>query len=65
LSDPGRALDAIRLRGGADVVAHNGFRCTGEVRLTNAEIGGSLRWEGASLENPGGTAPRRRRVSST
>jgi hypothetical protein len=58
LSDSGRALDGMRLRVGADVVAQNGFRCRGEVRLTNAEIGGSLRWEGAVLENPGGTALR-------
>ncbi|WP_433382855.1 hypothetical protein ACQPZX_19760 [Actinoplanes sp. CA-142083] len=58
LSDPVMALDGMRLNVGGDVVAQNGFRCRGEVRLTNAEVGGSLRWEGATLENPGGTALR-------
>ena len=58
LVGPETAFDGMRLRVGADVVAHNGFRSRGEVRLTNAEIGGSLRWEGAVLENPGGVALR-------
>ena len=58
LAGPDLALDGMRLRVGADVVAHDGFRSRGEVRLTNAEVGGSLRWEGATLENPGGVALR-------
>ncbi|MEU4164831.1 pentapeptide repeat-containing protein [Actinoplanes sp. NPDC026670] len=58
LIGPDMALDGMRLRVGADVVAHHGFRSQGELRLTNAEVGGSLRLEGATLENPGGVALR-------
>ncbi|WP_250031247.1 pentapeptide repeat-containing protein [Paractinoplanes maris] len=52
----GPAFDGTRLRVGADVVALSGFRCVGEFRLTNAEISGSLRWSGATLEHPDGVA---------
>ncbi|WP_305783266.1 hypothetical protein [Symbioplanes lichenis] len=49
-------LDGIRMRVDGDVRANDGFRCDGLVRLTNAEIAGSLRLEGAQLSNPGGRA---------
>lgn len=60
-TDPGPpgwaiALSATRLTVGHDVVGHDGLTCDGEVRLNNAEIGGSIRFEGAQLRNPGGTA---------
>ena len=54
--EPAVALDGTRLHVGADVLARHGFRCDGELRLTNAEIGGSLRWTGATLRNPNGYA---------
>lgn len=49
-------LNAISLRVSSDVLARDGFVCRGELRLDSAEIGGSLRFEGATLDNPGGTA---------
>lgn len=50
------ALTGISLRISSDVLARDGFTCRGELRLNNAEIGGSLRFEGATLDNPGGSA---------
>jgi len=50
------SLDGISLRVSSDVLARDGFTCHGELRLDNAEIGGSLRFEGATLDNPDGTA---------
>jgi len=50
------ALDGISLRVSSDVLARDGFTCRGELRLNNAEIGGSLRVEGAILDSPEGTA---------
>jgi hypothetical protein len=50
------ALDGISLRVSSDVLAREGFTCDGQLRFTNAEIGGSVRLEGATLDNPGGTA---------
>lgn len=55
-TDSGTALDGTRLRVGADILARRGFRCSGEIRLNNAEVGGSLRWEGAVVENSSGRA---------
>jgi hypothetical protein len=49
-------LSSISLRVSSDVLARDGFTCRGQVRLDSAEIAGSLRFEGASLDNPGGTA---------
>ncbi|WP_143194161.1 hypothetical protein [Micromonospora sp. CB01531] len=56
LTGPVTALDGTWLRVGTDVLAQHGFTCRGALRLDNAEIGGSLRWEGAVLENPDGVA---------
>ncbi|SCL17758.1 hypothetical protein GA0070624_1371 [Micromonospora rhizosphaerae] len=56
LTGPVTALDGTWLRAGTDVLAQDGFTCRGALRLDNAEIGGSLRWEGAVLENPDGAA---------
>jgi hypothetical protein len=50
------ALSATRLTVGHDVVGRDGLVCDGEVRLNNAEVGGSIGFEGARLRNPGGTA---------
>ncbi len=50
------ALSGIALRVSSDVLGRDGFTCRGELRLDNAEIGGSLRFEGATLDNPDGTA---------
>jgi hypothetical protein len=49
------ALDGTGLQVSGDVVARDGFYCRGELRLDRAEIGGSMYWEGATLDTPGGT----------
>ncbi|MDI1464373.1 hypothetical protein QEZ54_25715 [Catellatospora sp. KI3] len=56
LSDRELALSGTRLHVGVDILAQGGFVCHGELRLNDAEIGGALRWEGATLLNPGGKA---------
>jgi hypothetical protein len=43
------ALSGISLRIGSDLLARDGFTCGGELRLDNAEIGGSVHFEGATL----------------
>ena len=49
------ALEGTRLRVGHDFSAR-GLRCRGELRLVNAEVGGSLYWHEAVLEHPSGSA---------
>ncbi len=50
------ALVATRLTVGHDIVGRDGLVCDGEIRLNNAEVGGSIGFEGAQLRNPGGAA---------
>jgi hypothetical protein len=56
LTGPVTALDGTWLSVGTDVLARDGFTGRGALLLDNAEIGGSLRWEGAVLDNPDGVA---------
>ncbi|MBV1854162.1 hypothetical protein [Catellatospora tritici] len=56
LTDPELALSGTRLHVGVDILAQGGFVCHGELRLNDAEIGGAMRCEGATLRNPGGKA---------
>jgi hypothetical protein len=56
LAGPVTALNGTWLRVGTDVLARDGFTCRGALLFDNAEIGGSLRWEGAVLNNPAGVA---------
>ena len=50
------ALQATRLAVGNDILARKGFSCTGRLDLNNADVGGSIRLEGAQLSHPGETA---------
>ncbi len=50
------ALNATRLTVGNDILGQKGLICRGEVCLSHAEIGGSVRFDGAHLSNPGGSA---------
>jgi hypothetical protein len=50
------AVNATRLTVGNDLLGREDLACRGEVRLSHAEIGGSVRFEGAHLANPGGSA---------
>jgi len=51
-SGSGIALNADRVIVGGYVFLRNGFSAEGEVKLLNAEIGGSLECQGALLKNP-------------
>jgi hypothetical protein len=56
LQDGAPALNARRLAVGGDILGNQGLTCHGEVRLNNADITGSILFEGARLTNPGGCA---------
>ncbi len=56
LEDTDSALTATRLAVGNDVLGRDGLVCRGKVDFSNADIGGSIRFEGAHLANPGGPA---------
>ncbi|GAA2883561.1 oxidoreductase [Actinoplanes cyaneus] len=47
------ALDATHLTVSRSILARKGFECHGEIRLGGAEIAGSVRFDGAFLDNPG------------
>ena len=56
LQDGAPALNARRLAVGGDILGNQGLTGHGEVRLNNADITGSILFEGARLTNPGGYA---------
>jgi hypothetical protein len=56
LQDGAPALNARRLAVGGDILGNQGLTCHGEVHLNNADITGSILFEGARLANLGGCA---------
>jgi hypothetical protein len=52
----GRALQADRIQIAGSARFMHGFKATGEIRMPGAHIGGTVEFNGVSLENPGQTA---------